>query len=235
MPPGWGAALPAARRRRAAYAPPAARRPLLALLVLCAAVAAAGVAFDPYKTLGINRDATEAEIKKAYRRASMQAHPDKGGSKEAFIAVSEAYQVLSDPGKRREYDRTGSAPKGHRTQSFDEAEAMLKKFLDELEEIISDEGKLDSSIDSVLSQVGNADTADQSWMEWGMKSAAKKGLKWLAPAFLQGVKDGNIDIKFNGQEMRKGQKRPGSKRKTGGKSKLQQNNRKRVNNRAEDL
>lgn len=58
-----------------------------------------------YDTLGIQKDATAAEIKKAYRRMSMKHHPDRDtGDEETFKKVSEAYEVLSDPQERGNYD-----------------------------------------------------------------------------------------------------------------------------------
>lgn len=66
---------------------------------------------DYYEILGIGRDASAAEIKKAYRRLAMKHHPDRnpGDSKseEAFKAASEAYEVLSNDEKRQLYDRYG--------------------------------------------------------------------------------------------------------------------------------
>lgn len=59
---------------------------------------------DYYKILGIARDCSEPEIKKAYRRESLKHHPDKGGDEEKFKLVSEAYAVLSDPRRRERYD-----------------------------------------------------------------------------------------------------------------------------------
>ncbi|KAG2012165.1 DnaJ protein [Coprinopsis cinerea AmutBmut pab1-1] len=59
---------------------------------------------DYYKILGVSRDCTEVEIKKAYRRESLKHHPDKGGDEEKFKLVVEAHAVLSDPQKRRMYD-----------------------------------------------------------------------------------------------------------------------------------
>lgn len=59
---------------------------------------------DYYKILGVARDATESEIKKAYRRESLKHHPDKGGDEEKFKLVVEANAVLSDPRRRERYD-----------------------------------------------------------------------------------------------------------------------------------
>lgn len=65
---------------------------------------------DYYKILGVSRDASEEEIKKAYRRLAHQYHPDKSGGDEAkFKEINEAYQVLSDREKRARYDRFGTA------------------------------------------------------------------------------------------------------------------------------
>jgi len=65
---------------------------------------------DYYKILGINKDASEEEIKKAFRKLAHVHHPDKSGGNEArFKEASEAYAVLSDKSKRSQYDSFGSA------------------------------------------------------------------------------------------------------------------------------
>jgi len=68
---------------------------------------------DFYQTLGLQRGASEEEIKKAYRKQAMTYHPDRNnGAKEAeekFKAITEAYDVLRDPNKRALYDRYGEA------------------------------------------------------------------------------------------------------------------------------
>lgn len=64
---------------------------------------------DYYETLGVSRDASDDEIKKAYRKAAQQHHPDKGGDEAKFKEVNTAYQTLSDKQKRTQYDQFGSS------------------------------------------------------------------------------------------------------------------------------
>jgi curved DNA-binding protein len=59
---------------------------------------------DYYGILGVSRTASDDEIKRAYRRLASQHHPDKGGDKERFQEIQEAYAVLGDEHKRSEYD-----------------------------------------------------------------------------------------------------------------------------------
>jgi DnaJ family protein A protein 2 len=60
-----------------------------------------------YELLGINKDATESEIKKAFRKLAMKHHPDKGGDEHYFKELSRAYEVLSNKEKRQIYDEYG--------------------------------------------------------------------------------------------------------------------------------
>lgn len=67
------------------------------------------MAEDYYKLLGVEKSASADEIKRAFRKKAHALHPDKGGDAEKFKKVNEAYQVLSDPQKRQQYDTFGSA------------------------------------------------------------------------------------------------------------------------------
>jgi len=77
---------------------------------------------DYYEILGIDRDASPEEIKKAYRKLAHQHHPDKNSgdrsAEERFKEISEAYEILSNPEKRQTYDRFGSTELGRGFEGF---------------------------------------------------------------------------------------------------------------------
>lgn len=60
-----------------------------------------------YETLGVEKTATDKEIKKAYRKLAVKHHPDKGGDEAKFKEISAAYEILSDSDKREKYDKYG--------------------------------------------------------------------------------------------------------------------------------
>lgn len=67
---------------------------------------------DYYELLGVSKNASADEIKKAFRRAAIDSHPDRGGDETKFKAVNEAYEVLKDTAKRQRYDQFGHAGVG---------------------------------------------------------------------------------------------------------------------------
>lgn len=67
---------------------------------------------DYYDVLGVKKDASPDEIKKAFRRAAVEHHPDRGGDEAKFKEVNEAYEVLKDNEKRKRYDQFGHAGVG---------------------------------------------------------------------------------------------------------------------------
>lgn len=70
---------------------------------------------DYYKILGVDKGASSDDIKKAYRKLALMHHPDRGGSEGTdgkFKEINEAYQILSDPQKRSQYDQFGSTFEG---------------------------------------------------------------------------------------------------------------------------
>jgi len=67
---------------------------------------------DLYGRLGVQRNSSTDEIKKAYRTLAKEKHPDRGGDVEEFKSIQEAHEVLTDDGRRRMYDATGSVQEG---------------------------------------------------------------------------------------------------------------------------
>jgi len=71
-----------------------------------------------YNTLGVSENATQDEIKKAYRKLAVEHHPDKGGDEEKFKEISEAFDTLGDTNKRQEYDSHKNNPFMGGSQGF---------------------------------------------------------------------------------------------------------------------
>lgn len=79
---------------------------------------------DYYETLGVSKDATPEQIKKAYREKAKAHHPDLGGDADIFKEINEANEHLSDPDKRSKYDNPNS---GYQ-QASDDADAIFNEF-----------------------------------------------------------------------------------------------------------
>ncbi len=91
---------------------------------------------DYYSILGVARTASDAEIKKAYRRLALEHHPDKAsGDEDRFKEINEAYSVLKDPSKRMQYDQFGTAGVG---AGYREAGFGAGGFEDLFGEVFSD-------------------------------------------------------------------------------------------------
>lgn len=96
---------------------------------------------DPYKTLGLNRNASAEDIKKAYREKAHSTHPDKHpnqpeDARDRFAEVGNAYEILKDPEKKREYDHTGRVGgtggfggAGHGSQGGQEEMEQMLEFM----------------------------------------------------------------------------------------------------------
>jgi len=83
---------------------------------------------NPYETLNVPKDATEAEIKKAYRDKAKKEHPDVGGDTEKFKETTHAYSLISSPEKRDYYDKHGEEMPQENTDS--RANKLIHQLID---------------------------------------------------------------------------------------------------------
>lgn len=140
-----------------------------------------------YTTLDLPIDATQDEIKKAYRSKAQKHHPDKNGDKEAFQAIQKAYDVLSDPDTRAYCDEHGSEPQQGPTLK-DEAMALLVQAIDQViqQTDVDFENVLENAKD-LISQKSKATQEEIDKMEKMLQKAAKAAKRTKA-------KDGQPDM-----------------------------------------
>lgn len=81
-----------------------------------------------YEDLGLNPDAHVEAVKSAYRKRAKKAHPDAGGTPEAFARLHRAYLVLSDPQKRAKYDADGTIDDAPQQDPLGDAKALITQF-----------------------------------------------------------------------------------------------------------
>jgi curved DNA-binding protein CbpA len=100
---------------------------------------------DPYLELEISIDASEEEIKAQYRALAMIHHPDKGGDEEKFKRIKEAYEILSDPIRRKGYDMSGDAESNLqlRNSALDHIAQMVNQIVPDFD---SEQGDLIGSM-----------------------------------------------------------------------------------------
>lgn len=110
---------------------------------------------DYYKILGVSRDAGDDEIKKAYRKKARACHPDVGGDEEEFKRVNEAYEVLSDPEKKKVYDQFGTASNPYQNTGYNPGAASYG----------ADPSSFDWS--EILNAMRNPQVADMFGMDLG--------------------------------------------------------------------
>jgi len=87
---------------------------------------------DLYETLGVDKGATQAEIKKSYWKKAMDNHPDKGGNQTLFTEISQAYAIISDPIKREYYDKHGKGPEDNSDKIIN---SLVKLFYEAVESL----------------------------------------------------------------------------------------------------
>ena len=104
---------------------------------------------NPYDELGLSSDATDEEIKQKYRELAHEHHPDKGGDEEIFKRIKAAYEILSDPIRRKEYDITGSADVTIRNDAIENIKRMIAQIVPNIKDT-------DNLIDILNNEIINA-------------------------------------------------------------------------------
>lgn len=108
-------------------------------------MAATGSCFDMkdlYKTLGVDKEASPAAIKRAHRKKTMKAHPDQSGNVEEFLAIQKAYEVLTDEERRKRYDATGAT----------EAPSANQEMVELIQIVVTAAGKFDPDSRNLLEE-----------------------------------------------------------------------------------
>jgi curved DNA-binding protein len=151
---------------------------------------------NPYSILGLEKSATDADIKKAYRSLAMIHHPDKGGDSEKFKEITEAYNILSDPKKKTQYDSNSSFGRYYDTddQFFNEflkAQGFADMFNDRYGWSQSGKG---SNIKTEIFL-----TLEEAY--YGVKRELRLALKTISVTIKPGIKNGQkLRLKGLGQK-----------------------------------
>jgi curved DNA-binding protein CbpA len=162
------------------------------------------MADELYDVLGVGKDATPADIKKAYRRKAKSEHPDAGGSAEKFTELTLAYECLSDDEKRERYDRTGetggSSIDQELNQSLSVATGAINAVMQEINrrglklenfDVLGDAMKtIDAQIDATEEKVKQHELEGAKLERLSLKFKAKKGkTNRLGPILMAQSKD----------------------------------------------
>ena len=122
-----------------------------------------------YDTLGVPKTASRDDIKRAYRRKSKAAHPDRGGDHREMVAVNRAYDTLSDPEKRSRYDQTGEDGAPGKSQDDMARDAVMQVFAAMAEQA--------SDYDNVVDMVERMLKANLDKIKGDIATAAKRVTK----------------------------------------------------------
>ena len=144
---------------------------------------------NPYDILGVSRDATNEEIKAAFRSLAQKYHPDKGGDEETFINIKLAYDVLSDPFKRQQYDQTGlfNGKRTRRDEAIHELNCLLNWLINhfdfENDNLVT---RLNFELDKAVVDLNNRKKNIQRSIEILTKAANKTRNKFGRKNLLEG-------------------------------------------------
>lgn len=154
---------------------------------------------DLYAALGVARDATADQIKKAFRQLAKKHHPDAGGDPEQFHAIALANDVLSDETKRAKYDETGEMPGTEKSENA-EALAIISGLVEALaNDIVMRDGvehddlvkkmvgQVDKQIAEMLNNRKEAEKFEKKAVKIRKRFTAKKGPDYIGQMLDQKV------------------------------------------------
>jgi curved DNA-binding protein CbpA len=140
-----------------------------------------------YQELGAQPDASDATIRECYRRRAKQTHPDVGGNAEEFAKVTQAYQILIDPVKREQYDRTGTMDNqvnNDRALILEHLARMLDGYMAQVANGLADfhvdiveamRGQVRDQIADISQAVAKMQTTAERLEKFAERFSAKKG------------------------------------------------------------
>lgn len=149
---------------------------------------------EAIRELGLKPGFSEKDLKSAYRKRSLETHPDKGGSDGAFIKVAEAFEVLSSSGHNN--NQQGSSSSFNSMNDEERMQQAEEMFFQAFDEFFDEDGGIDKIIDKLFGS-----SKDLSWGAWIFKSIFKKTAKLALKGLSSALENDNVQININGQTM----------------------------------
>lgn len=154
-----------------------------------------------YDTLGVPKDASPEDIKKAYRAKAMEHHPDRGGSTADFQRIQMAYDTLSDPDKRAQYDAYGEQQPGQETPEMAARDviAQLITQLIERQELDLTHANLMAMVEQAIKHRRSSVVSDLKSLRVALKRyrIANKRLKTTDPIARKAIYEKRVTIARN--------------------------------------
>lgn len=145
-----------------------------------------------YETLGVEPDASQAQIKKAFRQRALKAHPDQGGSREAMEVLQHAYDVLSDVERRARYDATGEEDVP--VDPVKERQAAALRLLRDVISMVVDQPVEVDTVDvkSVIIQKVKSEQSDRAMLQRKLQDALLRANKMTKRFIKDGADEEDI-------------------------------------------
>jgi hypothetical protein len=136
---------------------------------------------------------TDRQLKAAYRKRSLETHPDKGGSTQDFLRVAEAYEVLSGgPAGGQRHEKTAAPTEEELMQrAEDMMDEVLEQFVDGFEQ----------NLDGIVDQLFGGGDPSPGLVTSGLRRAAKWGAHWFADSALDRVDFSELEIDFGSHKV----------------------------------